>query len=385
MLGKWRRLAWGGALACVPAIIAMLVWCDPGGVPAPLSSTQAAVPLPGPRLSAQASRRPVVAVIAHNANTELVDFVVPYAVLKRAGVADVWALGLEPGPVRFFPALRARPDADVAAFDQRYPDGADYVIVPAVHDDDDPRLLAWVAGQARKGAVVVGVCDGVWVLARAGLLDGHEAVSHWYSRSALAQGFPDVRWRQDRRYVADGNVVTTAGVSASIPVSLALVEALAGRPRAQALARELGEAAWDVAHPGWAFRLGPRHLYTAAANAVALWRHETLVARLSPGADDLLVALAADAFARSYRTSVVGRTDDAGPVTLASGLVYLPDDDGDAGEASLPGLAEPPVAVGESPGPAAVVARILDLLQDRYGQATADFVALQLEYPRPKR
>lgn len=383
MAGRWRSILWC-ALACVAAIIVMLVWCDPGGVPAPLAGTREAVPLPGPRLSADPSRRPVVAVIAHNANTELADFVVPYAVLKRAGAADVWALGLEPGPVRFFPALRARPDADIAAFDLRYPEGADYVIVPAVHDDDDPRLLAWVAGQARKGAVVIGICDGVWVLARAGLLDGREAVSHWYSRSALAEGFSDVRWRQDRRYVADGNVVTTTGVSASIPVSLALVEALAGRSRAQALARELGEAEWGVDHPGGDFRLGPRHLYTAAANAVAFWRHETLVARLSPGADDLFMALAADAFARSYRTSIIGRTDDGGEVTLASGLVYLPDDGGGGGEASLPWLAANPVAMGAPPGPAAV-ARVLDLLQDRYGQATADFVALQLEYPRPVR
>ncbi|OCZ77895.1 transcriptional regulator [Achromobacter xylosoxidans] len=382
MSGKGRRSVLWCALACVPVVIATLVWRDPGGVPAPQSSPQAGQALPGPRLSADPSHRPVVAVIAHNANTELADFVVPYAVLKRAGGADVWALGLEPGPVRFFPALRARPDADIAAFDQRYPDGADYVIVPAVHDDDDPRLLAWVAGQARKGAVVIGICDGVWVLARAGLLEGREAVSHWYSRGALADGFPGVRWRQDRRYVADGNVVTTTGVSASIPVSLALVQALAGPSRAQSLARELGEGDWGGLHPGEGFRLGPRHLYTAAANAVAFWRHETLVARLAPGADDLYLALAADAFARSYRTSIVGRTGDAGPVTLASGLVYLPDDGADAGEASLPWLAEKPVAEGE---PRAALARMLDLLQDRYGQATADFVALQLEYPRPKR
>ena len=380
MLGKRCRLVLCGVAGCFLALIALWLWCDSGEISPPLATAGRTVPLPGPRLAAE-QRTPVIAVIAHNANTELVDFVVPYAVLKRSGAAEVWALGLEPGPIRFFPALSARPDADVAAFDQRHPDGADYVIVPAVHDDADPRLLSWVRSQARKGAVIIGICDGVWVLARAGLLDGHVAVSHWYSRAALARDFPAVQWRQGRRYVTDGKVVTTTGVSASIPLSLALVETLAGRPKAQELARALGEDEWDDAHAASAFRLRPKHVSTAIKNTAAFWRHETLVARLVPGGDDLRLALAADAFARSYRTSVVGAAADAKPVALASGLVYLSDGRGWAAGTPIPQLP------GQGDGLEAALARpvlagILELLQARYGQATADFVALQLEYPR---
>ncbi|MBR8653607.1 DJ-1/PfpI family protein [Achromobacter sp. Marseille-Q0513] len=382
MLGKWCRLVFGCVTACVLALIALWMWCDSGDVSSPIVTEGRTAPLPGPRLPAE-QRTPVIALIGHNANTELVDFVVPYSVLKRSGVAEVWALGLEPGPIRFFPALSARPDADVAAFDQRHPAGADYVIVPAVHEDADPRLLSWVRSQARKGAAIIGICDGVWVLARAGLLDGREAVSHWYSRTALASDFPAVRWRQDRRYVTDGKVVTTTGVSASIPLSLALVETLAGRPKARELARALGEDAWDDAHAAAAFRLRPKHVSTAVKNTAAFWRHETLVARLVPGGDDLSLALSADAFARSYRTSVVGASVDAQPVALASGLVYLSDGRGWAAGSPMPRLP------GRENGLDAALARpalaeVLELLQARYGQATADFVALQLEYPRPQ-
>ncbi len=375
MVGRWAGAGLAGGVLVAVIVAATLVWRDPGGVPAPLAPGPRAESLPAPRSSA-AGRLPRVAVLAHNANTELTDFVVPYAVLKRSGAAEVWALGLAPGPVRFFPALRALPDADIAMFDARYPGGADYVIVPAVHEDADPRLLAWVRAQAAKGAVVIGICDGGWVLARAGLLDGREAVSHWYSREALARDFPAVRWRQDRRYVADGKVVTTTGVSASIPVSLALVEVLAGPVRARALARSLGQEDWGDAHPGAGFRLGPRHLYTAAGNMVAFWRHETLWAPLAPGMDDLRLALTADAYARSYRTSVAAVAPGQEPVRLASGLTYLPD------PVSPPASARP-LFLDNTAGPTGIplLEGILRELAARYGPATATFVALQLEYP----
>ncbi|MFC4277936.1 DJ-1/PfpI family protein [Achromobacter aloeverae] len=196
--------------------------------------------VPGPR---HVDRAPRIAVVGHNQHTELTDFVIPYALLKRAEVAEVWAVGTEPGPMRFFPALKAQPDLDIAAFDDRFPDGADYVVVPAVHEDNDPRLLAWVRSQWEKGAVVVGVCDGAWVLAHAGLLDGRAATTHWYSRERLFETHPAVRRVDAARYVVDGRVVTTTGVSASVPVTLALIEAIAGRQRALAMARALGLAA----------------------------------------------------------------------------------------------------------------------------------------------
>ena len=177
--------------------------------------------------------RPVVAVVAENYYTELTDYVVPYGILAASGAAEVLALATQASPIRMFPApMKVMPQATTAIFDSRYPDGADYVIVPAVHRDDDPVLIAWVAEQASKGATVVGVCDGVWVLARAGLLEGRRATGHWYSREDLRKKYPRTDWQLNHRYVADGRVVTTTGVTATIPVSLALVEAIAGREHA---------------------------------------------------------------------------------------------------------------------------------------------------------
>ena len=383
-----RRLR---GLACGAALLA----CAAGGAAQDAASARDMAPVqapvqapaaaPGPasaRIAPAPARpgraRPVVAVVGHNTFTELTDYVVPYGVLKLADVAEVLALGTGPGPVRLFPAFSVVPDASLAAFDARFPEGADYVVVPAVHEDDDPALLDWVRQQRAKGATVIGICDGAWVLARAGVLDGRRATGHWYSRSALARQFPRTRWVQDRRYVVDGPVVTTTGVSASVPVSLALVEAIGGRARAIEVARRLGAGGWDDAYDAAPFQLGVRDLYTAARNWLAFWRHETLGAALRPGADDVALALVADAYARTYRTQVVATAPSPAGVRLRSGLVFLPERHGAALPAPLPdagaGLPAVPALAAALRGIAA-----------RYDDATAGFVALQLEYPEARR
>ncbi len=84
------------------------------------------------------------------------------------------------------------------------------------------------------------ICDGTLVLANAGLLEGRRATGHWSEIDDVAKAHPTMQRVRDRRYVVDRGVVTTTGVSASVPVSLALVEAIGGRDRATALAREIG-------------------------------------------------------------------------------------------------------------------------------------------------
>src|SRR5690606_7367549 len=150
----------------------------------------------------------------------------------------VMLLATEPGPVRLYPALTVEPDATIAEFDARYPDGADYVIVPAMSRDDDPAALRWIQAQSAKGATIIGVCVGATAVGEAGLLDGRRATTHWFYVRALRRSNPQATYVPDRRIVVDGNVATTTGISASMPLALTLVEAVAGRARAEAVARD---------------------------------------------------------------------------------------------------------------------------------------------------
>ncbi len=231
--------------------------------------------------------RPLVAVIGLNDATETTDYLMPAGILRRADVAEVVTLATGPGPVRLYPALAVEPDATVAAFDAAHPEGADYVIVPAMSRDDDPAVLAWLDGQAKKGAVIIGVCAGAKVVAAAGLLDGRRATTHWYYLGEMLKRSPTIRYAADRRMVAAGNVVTTTGISASMPMMMTLIEAIAGRAKAEAVAHELELEHWDARHASAAFRITRPFAATVLANRLAFWNREEFGIRLEPGMDEV--------------------------------------------------------------------------------------------------
>lgn len=322
--------------------------------------------------------RPIVAVVGENTFTELTDYVIPYGVLHESGIADVKALATKAGPIQMFPALKIRPQMTVSEFDTGFPEGADFVIVPAVHHTEDAVLMAWVASQAAKGATIVGVCDGVWVVANSGLLKGRKAVGHWYSFRDLEKKFPETDWVRNHRYVADGKIVTTTGVTASIPVSLALVEAIGGYERASSLARVLGVSDWSAAHKSDNFKLRAPHMFVAAANWVAFWSHEEIGIPISEDMDEVALALTADAYSRTYRSIAVSLSSSAGGVRTRSGLLIVPDkltSDPNAPHHTLKPL--------ENTKPVAALAAALQNIAAKYGRATSEFVALQMEYPQP--
>ncbi|MBP0624091.1 DJ-1/PfpI family protein [Cupriavidus consociatus] len=320
--------------------------------------------------------RPVVAVVAENYYTELSDYVVPYSILSASNAADVHALATQPGTVRMFPAsLTITPQATTDDFDKRFPEGADYVIVPAVHRDDDPKLVGWVAAQARKGATVVGVCDGVWVLGRAGLLEGRNATGHWYSFDDLRKTFPKTQWLRGKRYVADGKVVTTTGVTATIPVSFALVEAIQGREKALTLAKTLGIEGWSAAHPSERFRLGVPSMLTIAGNYASFWSHEDVGIPVAPGVDELALVLEADAFATTFKSTVYTVSSGREPIVTRRGLTIVPDrvTNVDAPRRML--------AAPRTERPLRSLDEALGRIATAFGERTAAWVRLQMEYP----
>lgn len=105
--------------------------------------------------------------------------------------------------------------------------------------DRDPRIVACLQQWSGNCRRIASVCTGAFLLAEAGLLQGRRATTHWRHCGRLAQRYPDVRVEPDRIWVQDGNVWTSAGVSAGIDLALALVAADFGVAVAQACAREV--------------------------------------------------------------------------------------------------------------------------------------------------
>lgn len=133
---------------------------------------------------------------------------------------------------------------DTVALAQLDPAAIDTLVVPgapAIEQAmlDNTALVDWLrnaSGQARRTA---SVCSGTFLLALAGLLEGRRAATHWAMCELLKQRFPSIEVDVDAIFVQQGQVWTSAGVSAGIDLALALVEADCGREVALQVAREL--------------------------------------------------------------------------------------------------------------------------------------------------
>ncbi len=369
-----------GALAVVAiAAVGGLGWLY-SLPPAPTAMAASAVPVEETEAMLEALKppkreRPVIAIIGINDATETTDYLMPYGILRRADIADVSLVATEPGPVSLYPALAVEPDTTIAAFDAQHPDGADYVIVPAMSRDDDPVALDWIRSQSAKGAIVIGVCAGAKVVGAAGLLDGRQATTHWYYLSELLSRSPAIEHVSNRRFVLDGNVTTTTGITASMPMMLTLIEAIAGRDKAVEVARGLGVETWDARHASDAFRFNRNFAATVIGNSAAFWNREQLAIPLEEGVDEVSLALVADAWSRTYRSRALTVADGGGAVATRNGARIIPDRTG-------PWSGDEQLADFSSSSPAQALDAALQAIEQRYGTPTTNVVAMQLEYPR---
>jgi transcriptional regulator GlxA family with amidase domain len=119
----------------------------------------------------------------------------------------------------------------------------DTLIVPGGEGTRDAgaaaELVPWLQTAAGRSRRVAAVCTGAFLLAQAGLLHGRTATTHWAWCEGLAKRYPEISVQSDRIFVRDGNVWTSAGVTAGIDLALALVEADVGRKTALEVARWL--------------------------------------------------------------------------------------------------------------------------------------------------
>ena len=371
-MGFYRR--WDRRALTAPLIGTLALTGCGTGVPRPAAQADATAAERLAQVFVEAlkprrTERPVIAIVALNKGTEMTDFLLPHAVLQRAGVANVQLVAPRRGRVLLYPALQVEVAQDLVSFDQVCPSGADYVVVPAMRDENDPAITAWLKQQADRGAHIIGVCAGALVVGRAGLLDGRRCTTHWYFRSTLFKRHPSAVYVPHQRYVIDGSVATTTGVTASVPTMLALVEAIGGRAKAQALAAELGVASWNPAHDSSLFGLTANRAWDYLLNKAAFWRHERWSVDVWDGMDDIAIAFAADAWSRTGRVTVDAA--GSGPVTLRSGLVLV---------AQPAAEATPRLPLTPGLKPVQQLDQTLREITERFGAVRSEWVMMELEY-----
>ncbi|MDD2853292.1 MAG: DJ-1/PfpI family protein [Desulfuromonadaceae bacterium] len=153
----------------------------------------------------------------------------PFNVLLVAEKADL---------VRNSGGMRTLPDVTTADCPQ-----LDILLVPGGwgtrREINNKRLLKWIAQRAAEVATLTSVCTGSMLLGKAGLLAGRQATTHWKSLLWMKESFPDVIVEEQQHVVRDGNLFTSAGISAGIDLALLVTAEYYGEAIARSTARHM--------------------------------------------------------------------------------------------------------------------------------------------------
>jgi len=190
----------------------------------------------------------VVGILLFN-DVEVLDFCGPFEVFSVARLNEarrreepspfrVFLIGEKKGPIITAGGMRVLPDYD---FDDCPP--LDILVVPGGWgtrtEMNNAGLVDWIAGRSRQLETLASVCTGSLLLGKAGLLDGKRATTHWRALEWMQELFPEARVERELHFVEDGNLITSAGISAGIDMALRVVARHYGEAIARATARNM--------------------------------------------------------------------------------------------------------------------------------------------------
>ncbi len=183
---------------------------------------------------------------------ELLDFAGPFEVFSAARLTfdaaerlfDVFTVAESPEPIRCNNPVTVVPDHTLVSCPP-----ADILVIPggigvrsAVNRAP---LVDWLRERAAAAEITTSVCTGSFLLAQAGLLEGRAATTHWGSTQRMRDTFPGMDVRERTRWVDEGAVVSSAGVSAGIDMALHIVRRLHGAQAARTTARWIEYDHWN--------------------------------------------------------------------------------------------------------------------------------------------
>lgn len=188
---------------------------------------------------------------------EVLDFAGPFEVFTTAArvkarqepntpkLFDVFLIAEQEGLARARANFNVQPHFTI----QKHP-AIEVLIVPGgVHtlELDKPNVIEWISKISQQTILTTSVCTGAFLLAKAGVLQDKPCTTHWEDIPDLRAMFPALDVRENTPWVDNGNVVTSAGISAGIEMALHLVAKLAGKDLAVRTARQM-EYTWNNAH-----------------------------------------------------------------------------------------------------------------------------------------
>jgi putative intracellular protease/amidase/YHS domain-containing protein len=215
----------------------------------------AAAPVPDGHLTsplAAPAGRDIRVAFLISEGAEVVDFSGPWGVFEYTLLGDdnhnpfqLYTVSASKQPVKVSGGLTVTPDYTFA--DAPTPD---VIVVPALDDEQlAPGALEWLKAASPKTQLTMSVCNGSYVLAAAGLLDGRRATAHHGGYGMMYALYPKVVLLRGLRYVEDGKFATSGGLTSGVDLALRVVERYYGRDVAQRTARQLEYHGTGWMHP----------------------------------------------------------------------------------------------------------------------------------------
>jgi transcriptional regulator GlxA family with amidase domain len=176
-------------------------------------------------------------------NAEVLDFSGPFEVFSTANrlmddpVFNVFLVGETGNQITARGGFQVSP---AYGFDN-HPSIDVLIVVGGVHSGElrKPKVLNWITANAQTAKLVASVCTGVFLLAKAGVVERESVTTHWEDISDLRRDFPNLNVKENTLWVDEGRIVTSAGISAGIGMSLHLVSRLVSQDLAIRTARQM--------------------------------------------------------------------------------------------------------------------------------------------------
>ena len=195
--------------------------------------------LPAPSATAAKPRNLAIFVFE---GVQIIDYTGPWEVFGHASVDNqpafqIYTVAPKAGPITTAMGMSVNPKYTFANAPK-----PDVLVLPGGNVDphmDDPQVKRWVQETSKNAEIVLSVCNGAFFLGRAGLLDGLEATTFAGLLDELQAAAPKARVVRDRRFVDNGKIITSAGLSSGIDGALHVIERLLGKGSAQVAATSL--------------------------------------------------------------------------------------------------------------------------------------------------
>ncbi|WP_433675921.1 DJ-1/PfpI family protein [Microbacterium gorillae] len=363
------------------------------------ASTQQVTP---PAITPARPDRIQVAILLGSGGTVATDAMGPYGVFAASDAFQVRTVSASREPVALSGGLATIPQATYADYaDGRLPT-PDLVVVPAISDPSgagEADLRSFIERAHADGSRVMGVCAGARVLVETSVLDGRTATSFWSDLDGMRSAHPETTWVSGKRWVDDGNVLTTAGVSSGIAASLYVVQQLAGEDEAVRIADAVRYPHWEptgsIDIPVNTVSLAD---YPYVLGATLPWGQPQYGLGLLPGTNEIDIAAAAELYGGAAFTAHVIPVAESAEITTEHGMTLLTTPVAEAGKLDrliVPGatttstltdqLSDVPVflpAADAGDGNTSFDPILADIARTD-GRATAMTAAKYIEYPLP--